>query len=270
MRGAVLIFSRILCLLASYLIVDGSGAYAQGFAALVSPPRFELSVKAGERLREVLEISNAGAQAARFRVKTADWALDKNAAVAFDDSLQPGSCRPWVAIERRDITVPAGGKYRYRFEVAPPAEAVAGECRFALLIEGDDQSVRASDNVSFPVSGRIGVIIYVSVGNTEPKLEVVETRVGKVNGELVPLVIVRNTGNAHGRLTGFLSGTDAAGKNLEFTPATLPILPGETRTISLTVNSERDEPVKIAYPITIRGDLEWGDKTMPFEQRFEP
>ena len=251
-------------------LLAGAGVQAQGFAALVSPPRFELSVKPGERLREVLEISNAGAEVAKFRIRTADWALDKNAAVAFDESLQPGSCRPWVAIERRDISVPAGGKYRYRFEVAPPAEAVSGECRFALLIEGDDQKVQASDNVSFPVSGRLGVIVYVSVGNTAPELAVVGTSVGSVNGELMPLLNVRNTGNAHGRLSGFLSGTDAAGKKLDFTPATLPILPGETRTISLAVNREVDEPTKIAYPIVIHGSLEWGDKTTPFEQRFAP
>ena len=29
-----------------------------------------------------------------------------------------------------------------------------------------------------------------------------------------------------------------------------------------------DQAVKIAYPITIRGKLEWGGKTTPFEQSF--
>ena len=71
-----------------------SGAYAQGFAALVSPPRFELIAKPGERRREVLEISNAGPLPTKLRLKTADWSFDKNAVVAFDDTLQPGSCRP--------------------------------------------------------------------------------------------------------------------------------------------------------------------------------
>jgi hypothetical protein len=244
-------------------------AFAQGFAALVSPPRFELTAKPGERLRDVMEITNASTQSARYRLKTADWTLDDNAAVKFDDALKPGSCRPWVAIESRQITVSAGGKYRYRFEMAPPADAPAGECRFAILIEGDEQNVQTPGGPAFPIAGRLGVIVYVTLGGAQPQLEVVGGRVAPVNGEDMPIAMVKNSGNAHGRLTGFLSGTDAAGKKLEFTPSTLPILPGETRAISLGLYKEQDEAVKIAYPITIRGKLEWGDnKSTPFEQRF--
>ena len=244
-------------------------ALAQGFAALVSPPRFELAVKPGERLREVMEITNASARPAKYRLKTADWTFDGNAAVKFDDALTPGSCRPWVAIETRQITVSAGGKYRYRFEVAPPADATAGECRFAILIEGDEQNVQTPGGPAFPIAGRLGVIVYVTLGGAQPQLEVVGARVAPVNAEDMPVVMVKNSGNAHGRLAGFLSGTDAEGKKLEFTPATLPILPGETRAISLVLYKERDEPVKIAYPITVRGKLEWGDtQSTPFEQRF--
>jgi hypothetical protein len=182
--------------------------------------------------------------------------------------LKPESCRPWVAIERREITVSPGGKYRYRFEVAAPADAPAGECRFAILIEGDEQSVQTPGGPSFPIAGRLGVIVYVTLGGADAKLEVVGNKVAAVNGEMVPVMMVKNSGNAHGRLAGFLSGTDAAGLRLEFTPATLPILPGETRAISLVLYRERDEPLKITYPITIRGNLEWGDKKVPFEQSF--
>lgn len=254
---------------AALLTALPAAALAQGFAALVSPPRFELAVKPGEKLREVMEITNASAQAARFRLKTADWTLDDNAAVKFDDALKPGSCRPWVAIESRQITVAQGGKYRYRFEIAPPADTPAGECRFAILIEGDEQNVQTPGGPAFPISGRLGVIVYVTFGGAEPRLEVIGGRVAPVNAEDVPVMMVKNTGNAHGRLAGFLSGTDAAGAKVEFTPATLPILPGETRAISLVPYKERDEPVKIAYPITVRGKLEWGDgKSTPFEQKF--
>jgi len=79
---------------------------------------------------------------------------------------------------------------------------------------------------------------------------------------------VKNTGNAHGRLTGFLSGTDASGKKLDFTPSTLPILVDETRSLPLVVYGDKDEAVKIAYPVTIRGKLEWSGKSAPFEQTF--
>lgn len=258
----------LLCLVT--LVALTSPARAQGFAALVSPPRFELVAKPGQRLREVIEITNADVRSTTFRVKTADWSFDKNAGVIFEEALQPGSCRPWVAVERREITVSAGGKYRFRFEVAPPANAPAGECRFAITIDGDGTAVQAQGGPPIPVSGRIGVIVYVMLGNAEPQISVTETVVASVNGEMLPVLKVKNSGNAHGRLAGFLSGTDAAGKKLEFTPSSLPILPGETRAIALTVNQEDDKSVKIAYPIIVEGYLEWGDKRTRFEQRFSP
>lgn len=247
-----------------------ASAIAQGFAALVSPPRFELATKPGEALREVVEITNASAQAAKYRLRTADWIFEENANVRFEDALQPGSCRPWVAIERREIVVSPGGKYRYRFEITPPADAPAGECRFAVLIEGDEQNVVTPGGPSFPIAGRLAVIVYVTLGGAEAKLEVVGNKTATINGEVMPVVMVKNTGNAHGRLAGFLSGTDAAAKKLEFTPSTSPILPGETRPVSLVLYRERDEPLRVAYPITIRGTLEWGNQKLPFEQTFAP
>ena len=243
---------------------------AQNFAALVSPPRFELRAKPGEKIREVMEISNADARAAKWHVRTADWTFDKNANVTFYDALQPGSCRPWVAIEKKDVLLPSGAKYRYRFEVTPPADAPDGECRFAMLIEGDEMAVQTPSGPAVPVVGRIGVIVYVTVGKGKPELEVVRNEVAKVGNEMMPVLMVKNTGNAHGRLSGFLSGTDASGKQFEFAPATFPVLPGETRSITLTVNQDKEMPVKIVYPLTIRGNLEWADKTVAFEHRFAP
>ncbi len=70
--------------------------------------------------------------------------------------------------------------------------------------------------------------------------------------------MVRNSGTAHGRLTGFLSGTDAAGNKLEFTPSTLPILPGETRGIPLTLHFEREERVPVVVPDHDQGQAGMG------------
>lgn len=255
--------------IAAFAAIVSFGAAAQGFAAVVSPPRFELSAKPGERVREVVEITNASAQPATYRLRTADWTLAADAGVSFSDALAAGSCRPWVAIERREITVPGGGRYRYRFEVLPPADAPAGECRFALMIEGDEQSVRTSSGLNVPVSGRIGVIVYVTIGQAAPDLQLAGASVAKVDGKRVPVLSVHNTGNAHGRLGGFLSGVDAKGRTLEFTPSTLPILPKETRSIALGATDGANEIADIAYPVRIKGVLEWGDgKRIEFDQLF--
>lgn len=267
MISRVQMFRMLAIATASTLLAQG--AAAQGFAAVVSPPRFEMAAKAGERVREVVEISNASRQPAKYSLRTVDWQLDPNADVSFLDELAPGSCRPWIAIERREIQVPAGGQYRYRFEVEPPAGTPDGECRFALMIEGDEQAVRTASGLSVPVSGRIAVIVYVKVGQAAPDLAVVGGTVHDVNGRWLPVLQVSNSGNAHGRLAGFLTGTDADGRKHEFAPSSLPILPGETRRIALSASDGSKEPAAITYPVTIKGVLELGDgRRADFEQQF--
>ena len=93
--------------LAAALFAAGFAPFAPAaeFAVAVSPPRFELQMKPGERSRHVLEISNASAEPNRLSVKTADWSLGADDAVALYEELQPGSCRPSVVLERRELTV---------------------------------------------------------------------------------------------------------------------------------------------------------------------
>jgi len=250
------------------LAMAGSAA-AQAFSAAASPPRFELSAAPGGRLRQVVEITNAGALPANYLIRTADWTLAPDASVVFYDTLQPGSCRPWVAIERSTLTLPGGARARFRFEVAPPADAPVGECRFALMIEGDEPVVASGDQLRIPVRARLAVIVYVAVGGAGPKLEIVKAGVETVDGRRTPTVWVRNSGNAHGRLGGFLEGVDARGRELEFAPSSFPVLPGETRALSIAAQAGPNEPTEPALPVTVRGTIEWSGGRLPFEHRFE-
>lgn len=250
-------------------LCSAAPASAQGFNAIVSPPRFEISATAGVGARHVVEISNAAPQPARYRVRTSDWSLGTDYGVTFHDGLRPGSCRPWVAIERNELLIPGGARIRFRFEVTPPADTPPGECRFALMIEGDEPAVAGGDAFRIPVRGRIGVIVYVAVGDAAPKLEILKAEVATVAGKRVPALLVRNTGNAHGRIGGFLSGTDAQGRELEFAASSFPILPGETRLVELSAQSSASERVDVTLPVTVSGTLEWQGARVPFEHRFE-
>ncbi len=246
-----------------------TSASAQGFNAIVSPPRFEITAAPGVRARHVVEISNAGSQPARYRIRTADWSLGTDTSVTFHDDLRPGSCRPWVAIERNELVIPGGSRVRFRFEISPPDDAPAGECRFALMIEGDEPAVAGGGAFKIPVRGRIGVIVYAAVGDAAPKLEILKAEVATLAGKRVPTLLVRNTGNAHGRIGGFLTGTDAQGRELDFAPSTFPILPGETRLLELSAQSSNNERIDVSLPATVRGTLEWTGARVPFEHRFE-
>lgn len=246
-------------------------ARAGEFAVSASPPRFELTLKPGERSRQILEITNASAETNTLGIRTADWSLGTDNSVAFYEELQPGSCRPWVALERRELSVTRERPYRFRFEIQAPTDAKPGECRFAIMLEGQEQVGRAVGGLDFPFSARLGVVVYVAVGGAAPELSVVGAGVQTVNGKPTPVLQVRNSGSAHGRLLGFLSGTDASNTELEFAPASMPILPGETRAIALTATrpGDPDTVVQVQFPVTISGKLEWGNgQTQNIERRF--
>ena len=243
-------------------------AQALGFSVLVSPPRIEDSAKPGETYRNIIEITNVSENAAHMTVHTADWTLQADNGVQFSDALAPGSCRPWVGMEASEITLGGNAKRRYRFEVTVPAGAPAGECRFAIMIEGDPEKLQGS--VAMPVSGRIGVVVYLTIGDAAPRLQLAGQHVGTVDGNVVPVLSVRNTGNAHGRLEGYVDGTDASGKRYAFAPSTFPILPGETRDITLVPEGdEADAPAPaIAYPVQLKGRLDWGSQQLDVDATF--
>jgi fimbrial chaperone protein len=258
--------SAVLCVVG---VILSASVQAQGFAALVSPPRFELAAKPGKTLRGVIEVSNRSTAPARYLIHTADWTLSPDFSVSFHDDLQPGSCRPWVAIERPEVEVPGGGTLRYRFEVAVPPDAPAGECRFAVMIQGAEPSIAVSQGLDMPVTGRIGVVVYVTVGDGAPDLEVLGPKTATLNGQLVPTLRVHNGGTAHGRLSGFLTGTDAKGVSYDFTPTDFPILPHEEREVFLTPSTATNDHPTLTFPVTVKGTLEWGNHKTELNQRFE-
>ena len=262
---------RRLRLIATVLLCTGYAAVsaAGGFAAVVSPPRFELRSKTGVTVRQVFELTNTAPEPAKFRVHTADFTLGQDYGVTFQEALQPGSCRPWVALERAEVSLPGGGTIRYRFEVQVPADAPAGECRFGILIEGEQPSMAQAGALQLPIQGRIGIIVYVVVGDAKPEIEVFGPSVVTLNGQKVPALRVKNTGNAHTRMSGFLSGKDAKGVRYDYNPSSLPILPGELREVFLMPSTGGTDHPTLAFPVTVQGTLEWGDGSTKLDERFE-
>lgn len=229
------------------------------FAAYVIPARFELTSQPGNIVKEVLEIGNDDIKGADYSVKTADWVLKADAGVDFNtEELAPDSCRPWVRLERLNVRVAGKGKRRYRFEVHVPKDAKPGLCRFAIMLEATDASVPAQiGNIQLPILGRIGVIVYLRVGDAKPalNLEGVESRM--VNGRATPVALFRNTGNAHARPEGMLTGVDGKGTTLDFAVSPLPVLPGELRAIPLWPQGEAAKTTVIHFPLKLSGVIEW-------------
>jgi hypothetical protein len=261
-RALITTSVALLCLLAA---ID---ARAEDFAAVVSPPRFELAAKAGTKLRQVIEVTNRSPAPAHYRFHTADFVLGPDYGLTFHDELLPQSCRPWVAIERPLVALPGGGTIRYRFEMQVPPEAPAGECRFAVMIEADEPSVTKAGSVQLPIVGRIGVIVYVTIGDAVPQLEIFGPEVVTQNGQRVPALRVHNSGSVHTRMSGFLTGKDATGKTYDFTPSDLPILPGDVRSVIFTPSTADNSSPTLTFPVSVKGTLEWSDQKTDLNETF--
>jgi fimbrial chaperone protein len=246
------------------LLACASAATAAPFEIAVSPSRFEVSGKSGVRLGQSLDIHNLASAATEVSVRTIDWSYSADGNITYHDDLQPGSCRPWVALERRSVTVPARGKKSFRFQIDPPAGSPRGECRFMIAIEGTEPAQQTiiqggGASLSLPVTGRIAVAVYVMLDGAEPKLEMKQIASSQADGKRRTIVTVTNTGDAHGRLDGSLDATDAraalrAGarghaRSCRARPATLALQPK-----ARTRRPRRPEPV---YPLKASGTLDW-------------
>lgn len=247
---------------------------ALAFSGYVAPARFELVGKPGQISRQVLDIGNDSPIGEEFSIKTADWLLTRTGGVEFEtDKLANNSCRPWVQLERLSVKLAPRGTRRFRFEVHVPADAPPQECRFALLIESASEVAPMvnAGGVRFPISGRIGVIVYLRIGDVAPQLKIDGIRLDRVNGLLTPVIDVHNTGNAHGRLEGILEGTALGGKRMEFSLSSFPILPGDKRTIVLTANdTEGGKKPDWQPPLKLKGDIEWRGGKWPVDVELLP
>lgn len=240
---------------------------AAQFSAAITPPRFELELEPGKTLRNVLEITHGGAQPGVYRVYTADWDMAADGSIRFDSNAPLAqSCRPWVALERREVRIAPSAKMRFRFEVAAPADTPAQECRFALMIESAEQTI-GTGAVQIPMSGRIGVIVYARVGGVKAELRVVEVKSVSSEGQLVPALAVRNVGTATGRFTGFASATLPDGSVVDLAPNSIPILPGMERTVELLPLPPADRPnqpaATLKWPLRVKGKLDSGQRDTP-------
>jgi len=250
-----------------------ASALAQGFGMHVAPPRFELKAAPGDRVREVIQITNPEPNIGRYAAFTADWNLNEKGEITFNEGA-PGadSCRPWVRIERRKFGVSPGGTRAYRFEVHVPPDAKAQECRFAIMVGSDPDAEKGMQlgRANVPVGGQIAVIVYVAVGGAKPLLQFKGLRKGVANSVPVPVAVLQNTGSAHGRPEGVLIARDRSGKEFEVYVNSIPILPGQTREAPIypsAVDTKRG--VKFDFPIRLKGNIEWEggkqevDQTIP-------
>ena len=177
---------------------------AGGFSAAASPPRYELAVRPGQVLRDILTIYNFGRAPEQYRVRSTEWSMTADNRMMFGDALGQNSCRTWLRLERHKVTVMPKRPRKFRWEVHVPADAQARECTFAIMIEGIGEGAvtEVAGGIKLPVQGRIAVIVYLAVGDVAPQMSIDGYQLIRHNNRLMPALKVSNHGRAHGRLDG--------------------------------------------------------------------
>lgn len=257
-------FFSFLMTLAVLAALGTSAAQAAPFEIALSPSRVELDAKSAERVGRSLDVYNVGDTATAVSVRTLDWTYSETGNITYLDALQPGSCRPWVTLERKSLTVAPRSKSAFRIQVDVPADAPRSECRLMLAVEGIEPAYQAAIekggmSLNLPVNGRIAVAVYVMVNGAQPKLTMGQIAIKEVNGHKTAVLNVTNDGDAHGRLEGSLDAKDATGAAFEMIPETTPIMPGQTRALPLSVKADSVPKGMTApkFPVHISGTLDW-------------
>lgn len=267
-----------LLLLPALAVAIAIDVLAQGFAAGITPSRFELEAEPGALIRETVTIVNPGTADAEYLFRTVDWQLDEASGVQYvEDTLAEGSCRPWVRLERRNVTIRAGASRNYRFEVQVPADAAPGLCRFAIMIEPSEAyTARIGDGeVSLPIVGRYAVISYVTIGDAAAVIENLGLSRIDSSGLQLPAITVRNTGTAHDRASGQITAVDATDTRYSLVPSSFPVLPGRTETLAFLPETDTagQSPLtlerQLQYPVRLNGRIEIGGQSIEIDATVE-
>lgn len=244
------------------------------FSAGISPARIELAIKAGELERKVIQIVNPTSAPAKFKVYTSDWRVDESGKLVIYDDLQPDSCRPWFALERKSFALPPGGTIRYRFEVQPPANWSGTECRVMVFFEGDDAPAAGGP---IAAGGRLGVAVYLRPQGTVLSAQIVGVQKVNIKGKSRSAVLVKNTGTATVRLSGNFLATEKSGKKWFLAISGSSVFPGRTQAIPMVAVDPLSPTTEIdsdwSETLHVTGELRLSeiDKTvMPVDVNLPP
>jgi fimbrial chaperone protein len=104
--------------------------------------------------------------------------------------------------------------------------------------------------------------VYVSIGDAKADMKLERIAMQKMNGKLLPAATFRNSGDAHGRVSGHLEALDANRHKVILVADESVILPNTTRTIKLIPmdwsSGEGKTPTfALAPPMHVRGTLRY-------------
>lgn len=186
---------------------------------------FDLDVDPGEAVREFVEISNLGNDAATFALSAADGYLtDRGRFNMLSRDQESVGAGTWIHLQDT-VTVPAGETVTVPVEIDVPSNATPGDHAAGIAASIRSESQGGS---SVGVESRVGVRALL-----------------RVSGELSPIVTV-------------------AAPTLDYQPNLNPFLPGSA-TVSILVANAGNSQLTITPHAFITGPFGWLERSIALE-----
>jgi len=253
-KGCAMLRSRSFIALACGTTLLASLAYAplaKAFGVGVQPSTVEMTIKPGDRQRQVVTVGNVHkSKTISLTMALADWSLDENGQLILD---APGdtarSAAEWVRFSPASVTLKPETSQDVTVEIAAPYKIKEkGDHRFALLAttmlpELDDRG---------EISGvwnryQLASLFYLTLTPSKSLPEVTSVALSPETPGLVTMKI-KNVGDAHARLQGTAFVKDQQGEVVAEAPLNAVVLDGGKRTYNIALK-EMTELESGAYTI---------------------
>ncbi len=213
-------------------------AYAFGIG--VQPSTVEMTVKPGDRHRQIITIGNVHkTKTISMTMGLADWALDDGGQLTLSP---PGeserSSAEWIRFSPASVTLKPETSMDVIVEISVPYKIKhKGDHRFALLAT----TLLPATDERGDVSGvwnryQLASLFYLTVTPSNSTPVVSNVAISNTDTQLLTMSI-RNDGNAHARLKGTAYVKDKSGKTVAEAPMSVVVLNQGTRDYSLNLNN---------------------------------
>ena len=216
----------------------GTAHVAGAFGVGVQPSTVEMTVKPGDRQRQVVTIGNVHkTKTISLTMGLADWSLDKNGKLVLDAPGEtPRSASDWVRFSPASVTLKPETSQDVVVEINVPVKvAEKGDHRFALLATTLLPELDQRGDISGVWNRyQLASLFYLTL--TPSSSTPVVQSVAYKSGDAPMLTLeIKNEGDAHARLQGLATIKNAAGDTVSETPLSTVVLDRHSRTYDVKI-----------------------------------
>ena len=225
---------------------------AHAFGVGVQPSTVEMTVKPGDRQRQVITIGNVHkTKTISLTMGLADWSLDENGKLILNPPGEtPKSAADWVRFSPASVTLKPETSQDVTVEISTPFKiAEKGDHRFALLAttmlpELDDRGEASGVWNRYQLAS----LFYLTLTPSESHPKVLSVALNEEDKSMLTMKI-KNDGDAHARLQGTAYVKSEKGETVAEVPLNAVVLDRHERNYSVKLDSLSDLDPSGAYRI---------------------